>query len=34
MCEQCAIAMNKGENLVQTLSKEEILNRVMMVSLK
>jgi len=32
-CEKCAIAMNKGENLVQSMSRDDILNTFLMVSL-
>ncbi|XP_060879577.1 prosaposin-like isoform X2 [Metopolophium dirhodum] len=30
-CEKCAIAMNKGEDLVQSMSRDDILNRFLMM---
>jgi len=32
-CEKCAIAMNKGEDLVQSMSRDDVLTRFLMVSL-
>jgi len=30
-CEQCAIVMDKGEHLVQRMSQDNLINRILMV---
>lgn len=30
-CEKCTIAMNKGERLVEEMSKNDVINKILMV---